>query len=52
MVIDSVTTLVPQFFKRKKDMRSDSLYIVMTAVSLRSGISGATDLIFLGKVEL
>jgi len=47
MVIDSVTALVPQFLKRKKDVRSDSLYIVMAAVSLRSGISGATDLISL-----
>jgi hypothetical protein len=47
MVIDSVTALVPQFLKRKKDVRSDSLYIVMAAVSLRSGISGVTDLISL-----
>jgi hypothetical protein len=47
MVIDSVTALVPQFLKRKKDVRSDSLYIVMPAVSLRSRISGATDLISL-----
>jgi hypothetical protein len=47
MVIDSVAALLPQYFKRKKDVRSDSLYIVMTAVSLRSGLSGATDLISL-----